>query len=95
MAMIYLGNSTYFDTDDLDDLDYSEFCKHRENLMKYYKYKDDDNAILKGKLIGIDIKEIIDKAEEFIFENILGMSYTSKNKGFQQVIFNIANDIEE
>lgn len=95
MAMIYLGNSTYFDTDDLDDLDYSEFCKHRENLRKYYKYKDDDNAILKGKLIGIDIKEIIDKAEEFIFENILGMSYTDKNKEFQQVMFNIANNIEE
>lgn len=95
MAMIYLGNSTYFDTDDLDDLDYSEFCKHRENLRKYYKYKDDDNAILKGKLIGIDIKEIIDKAEEFIFENILGMSYTNKNKEFQQVMFNIANNMEE
>lgn len=95
MAMIYLGNSTYFDTDDLDALDYSEFCKHRENLRKYYKYKDDDNAILKGKLIGIDIKEIIDKAEEFIFENILGMSYIGENKEFQQVIFNIANNMEE
>lgn len=95
MAMIYLGNSTYFDTDDLDDLDYSEFCKHRENLRKYYKYRNDKNAILKGKLIGIDIKEIIDKAEEFIFENILGMSYTGKNKEFQQVMFNIANNIEE
>lgn len=95
MSMIYLGNSTYFDTDDLDDWEYSEFCKHRENLRKYYKYKGDDNAILKGKMLGINIKEMIDKAEEFIFENILGMSYMSKNNEFQQVIFNIANDIEE
>lgn len=94
MSMIYLGNSTYFDTDDLDDWEYSEFCKHRENLRKYYKYKNDDNAILKGKMLGINIKEIIDKAEEFIFENILGMSYIG-NKEFEQVIFNIANDIEE
>lgn len=95
MSMIYLGNSTYFDTDDLDNLDYSEFCKHNEHLRKYYKYKDDDNAILKGKMLGINIKEMIDKAEEFIFENILEMSYIGKNKEFQQVIFNIANDIEE
>lgn len=57
MSMIYLGNSTYFDTDDLDDWEYSEFCKHRENLRKYYKYKNDDNAILKGKMLGINIKE--------------------------------------
>lgn len=95
MSMIYLGNSTYFDTDDLDDCDYSEFCKHRENLRKYYKYKNDDNAILKGKMLGINIKEMIDKAEEFIVENILGYSYMGKNNEFQQVIFNIANDIEE
>ncbi len=95
MSMIYLGNSTYFDTDDLDDWDYSEFCKHRENLRKYYKYKNDDNAILKGKMLGINIKEMIDKAEEFIVENILGYSYMGKNNEFQQVIFNIANDIEE
>lgn len=95
MSMIYLGNSTYFDTDDLDDWDYSEFCKHRENLRKYYKYKNDDNAILKGKMLGINIKEMIDKAEEFIVENILGYSYMGKNNEFQQAIFNIANDIEE
>lgn len=95
MSMVYLGNSTYFDTDDLDDWDYSEFCKHRENLRKYYKYKNDDNAILKGKMLGINIKEMIDKAEEFIVENILGYSYMGKNNEFQQVIFNIANDIEE
>lgn len=95
MSMVYLGNSTYFDTDDLDDWEYSEFCKHRENLRKYYKYKGDDNAILKGKMLGINIKEMIDKAEEFIFENILGMSYIGENKEFQQAIFNIANDIEE
>lgn len=95
MSMIYLGNSTYFDTDDLDDWDYSEFCKHRENLRKYYKYKNDDNAILKGKMLGINIKEMIDKAEEFIVKNILGYSYMGKNNEFQQVIFNIANDIEE
>lgn len=95
MSMIYLGNSTYFDTDDLDDWEYSEFCKHRENLRKYYKYKNDDNAILKGKMLGINIKEMIDKAEEFIVENILGYSYMGKNNEFQQVIFNIANDIEE
>ena len=95
MSMIYLGNSTYFDTDDLDDWDYSEFCKHRENLRKYYKYKNDDNAILKGNMLGINIKEMIDKAEEFIVENILGYSYMGKNNEFQQVIFNIANDIEE
>ena len=94
MSMIYLGNSTYFDTDDLDDWEYSEFCKHRENLRKYYKYKDDDNAILKGKMLGINIKEMIDKAEEFIVENILGYSYMGKNNEFQQSIFNIANDIE-
>lgn len=94
MSMIYLGNSTYFDTDDLDDWEYSEFCKHRENLRKYYKYKDDDNAILKGKMLGINIKEMIDKAEEFIVENILGYSYMGKNNEFQQAIFNIANDIE-
>lgn len=95
MSMIYLGNSTYFDTDDLDDWEYSEFCKHRENLRKYYKYKNDDNAILKGKMLGINIKEMIDKAEEFIVENILGYSYMGKNNEFQQIIFNIANDIEE
>ena len=46
-------------------------------------------------MLGINIKEMIDKAEEFIVENILGYSYMGKNNEFQQVIFNIANDIEE
>lgn len=95
MSMIYLGNSTYFDTDNLDDLEYSEFCKHRENLRKYYNKKDNSVAISKGKLLGIDIKKIISEAEDFILDNILGMSYIGKDKEFQQAIFNIANNIEE
>ena len=102
MAMIYLGNSTYFDTDDLDDLDYSEFCKHRENLRKYYNKRNNESMILKATVLGIDIKEIISKAEDFVATNLLGEFDNWRNrfnikgiKRVEQAVYIIANDIEE
>ena len=59
--------------------DFDKFKKH--DPRDYSDYMDDEFDY--------------EYAEEFIFENILGMSYIGENKEFQQAIFNIANDIEE
>ena len=60
MSMIYIGESRYFDTDELSHYLYNEFCKHRDNLQKYYPRKDNINFRAKAKLLGIDIDKIID-----------------------------------
>ena len=81
MAMIYLGNSRYFDTDDLSNSKFNEFCKHRDNLIKYYNKRKDKNTIKKASLLGIDIKELISDAENFIAINLLGQYVSWKDYG--------------
>lgn len=71
MSMVYIGESHYFDTDDFSDFLYNEFCKHRDNLQKYYIRKDDINFRAKTKLLGIDIDKIIDDAMYFVADKIL------------------------
>ena len=102
MSMIYLGNSAYFDTDDLDAWEYSEFCKHRENLRKYYDKKDNINAVLKGNMIGIDIKKLVSEAEDFVAVYLLGHHDAWRNLNSDRVkedidntVYIIANDVEE
>lgn len=72
MSMIYIGNGAYLDTDELDNESYADFCKHRANLEKYYKYKDNESAKLKAKMIGVDIDKILDDAKTFLMYAIYG-----------------------
>jgi hypothetical protein len=84
MGMIYLGNQTYdkpdgtsyktptyIDSDDLSDEDYYNFCIHRDNLRKFYKLKDNENAITKANMLGINIQKLIEDAEDFVAVNLL------------------------
>lgn len=72
MSMVYVGNRTYIDTDELDNEGYAEFCKHMENLEKYYKYKDNESAKIKAKMLGVDIDKILDEARTFLMYAIYG-----------------------
>lgn len=67
--MVYLGQGSYFDTDDLSDAEYSEWCKHKENVEKYFKYRRDKNAELKAQMIGLDIKKLLGAAADFAEEH--------------------------
>lgn len=101
MGMIYLGNSTYVDSDDMDDAVYAEFCKHRDNLRRYYEFKDNDSAISKGKIIGVDIPKLIAEAEDFIA--IYFLDYDAdwrfwngeKDSKVDKIAYIIANNVEE
>lgn len=90
MSMVYLGDGTYIDTDDMSNEDYAEFCEHRKNLEKYYKYKDAESAKLKANMLGININERLDNAGEFLWEMLLGT-----DTHIQGAMKSIANRVEE
>lgn len=72
MSMIYIGNRTYFDTDLLDNENYADFCKYRDNLRKYYKFWFDSKAKAKAMMIGINIDEIMRETVGFFKELFAG-----------------------
>ena len=103
MSMIYLGKepdtnyslqSVYFDTDDLDQEGYHEFCKHRDNLRKYYNGQDIPGFKEKAQMIGIDVDSLINDARKFIYETMIWGSEQPKQL-LAQALNNIANDVEE
>lgn len=105
MSMIYLGESHYFDTDSLDNCDYAMFCKHKNNLENYYNKRKDRHFVEKAKLIGLDINQLISEAEDFVYSVILGYEFEKPEypwrvnesicKEVMEIIYNIANNIEE
>lgn len=103
MSMIYLGHtivggyalqSVYFDTDDLDQEGYHTFCKHRDNLKKYYNNRNQPGFKEKAQMLGIDIDSDIKNASNFIYENMVSGSEQPRQL-LEQAMYNIANDIEE
>lgn len=101
--MIYLGRtivdgyalqSVYFDTDDLDQEGYYTFCKHRDNLKKYYNNRNQPRFKEKAQMLGIDIDSDIKNASNFIYENMVSGSEQPRQL-LEQAMYNIANDIEE
>lgn len=101
--MIYLGRETvdgyalqsvYFDTDDLDQEGYHEFCKHRDNLRKYYNNRNIPGFKEKAQMLGVDIDSDIKSASNFIYRVMIYGSERPRQL-LEQAMYNIANDIEE
>ncbi len=79
MSMVCIGRGTYLDTDDLSNEGYAEFCEHRKNLEKYYKYRNNESAKLKAKMLGINIDKVLNDAEKFLHDILWGTDINIHN----------------